>query len=91
MPKLAMDRASIARAIRGTRWLVERFERLKTKTVVVLHDEQNGYSIAYSLARGGSWSDFLKTIRAEARRGHEQVLADELEQQKQLMEAAPEG
>lgn len=79
-----MNRAAIVRAIRGTRWIVERFERLRTKTVVAIHDEANGYSMAFTLQHGGNFGAFLKEIRREAKKSHEQVLCDEQEQARLL-------
>lgn len=83
-----MNRGAIVRAIRGTRWIVERFERLRTKTVVIIHDERNGYSIAFTLQHGGNFGTFLKEIRREARKSHERVLCDE-EAQARLLSGEP--
>jgi hypothetical protein len=79
-----MNRATIGRALRGTRWIVERFERLRTKTVVIIHDEGNDYSIALTLQAGGNFGAFLKEIRRTARQSHEQVLCAEQEQTRRL-------
>lgn len=69
-------RASIARAIRGTRWEVERFERLRTKVALILHDTVNEVSIAYALPVGRPWAELLKTIRVDTRKSHDETLRD---------------
>jgi len=68
--------ASIKRAIRGTRWELERFERMRTKVALVLHDPVNDVSVAYALPNGRPWAELLKTIRADTRKPHEEVERD---------------
>jgi hypothetical protein len=84
-----MNRAAIVRALRGTRWIVDRFERMRTKVAVRIHDERNGYYMAFAMPIGGNFGVLLKEIRKAARQSHEQVLCAEQEQTRRLS-ALPE-